>query len=132
MSKLFTSEGKLRVFELDVEGGDIIGDRYLLERAEIDHETASGIALPGQTPEVTGWQAGIVIKVGNGHRLENDTQVPMFFGVGDLLICERFSGREFRARGKTYVLINQTQVFERVPLAGVNDSKPEPAGANQN
>lgn len=121
MSRLFTDDGKIRVYELDVEQGEIIGDRYLLERVEINHETASGISLAGQTPETTGWQAGIIIKVGNGHRLERNETVPMFFKVGDLVICERFSGREFRVRGTTYVLMNQTQVYECVPARSVNE-----------
>lgn len=118
---LFTNEGKIRTFEIDIDHGEIIGDRYLLERVEIEHETASGIALPGQTPETTGWQAGIILLVGNGHRLESNESVPMFFQKGDLVLCERFSGREQRIRGKTYVLMNQTQIYEKIPQRSIKE-----------
>lgn len=106
----------VRQDQFDLESLNLIGDRYLLEVLEVDHTTKSGIFLPGQNEDTTGWQIGRVLKVGNGHRLEVDTTIPMFHAVGDVVLCERFSGRRFTIEGKNYVVMNQTSVFGDVRL----------------
>lgn len=102
-----------RSFDVKIDEIELIGDRYLLEILEAEQVTASGIHLPGQDPENTGWQVGRVLAVGNGHRLENEQTIPMFFKVGDLVICERFSGRDLRLEGRKVVVMNQTSCFGR-------------------
>lgn len=104
-------------FDVESIKDSLIGDRYLLEQIEVDQTTKSGIVLPGQTEDVTGWQLGRVIAVGNGHRLETDATVPMFFDEGDYVLCERFSGRRFIINGTTYIVMNQTSCFGKVQLS---------------
>ena len=54
------------------------GDRILVEMLEVDEDTASGIQVvrvddAGKEHEV-GWTAGVVVNVGNGHRMDTPDQ----------------------------------------------------------
>lgn len=92
---------------------DIIGDRYLIEEMEIKNRVGA-IVLAAEDPTTLGWMAGRIIAVGDGARLENNEMVNMRFNPGDVIICERMTGREVNLLGKKFRLVNQTHVYARV------------------
>lgn len=108
----------------------LIGDRYLVQDLEVENVTDSGlVVLDG--PLSRAWQPGLVVKVGNGHRLERNEKMPMFFKTGDVICFERLSGREVKLAGKPYRIVNQTACFWKFDDALVkqievsNDDEPE-------
>lgn len=98
-----------------------VGDRYLCEELDVENgyftDPADGkrlyIHLPEQTKEQRGWLAGKVVRVGNGARLENETVVPMYYKPGDIVMCERMSGRFVVLQGKRYFVISQVEILGR-------------------
>jgi co-chaperonin GroES (HSP10) len=92
------------------------GDRYIVELLDIDDSVFIGesrLFTPGLSETERGWKAARVIAVGNGHRLESDATVPMFYKPGDVLLIERLTGRELTLRGKKYLILNQVDVLAR-------------------
>lgn len=100
---------------------EILGDRYLIGVMEENAEhavpdTDKKIELVQKDGEkAVGYMRGLIVAVGNGHRLETDVTVPMFYGAGDEVVCERLAGAKMNFGGRTYRLVNQTNVLARVP-----------------
>lgn len=103
---------KTVVFRQTPETFELIGDRYLIEMLDISDVTPSGILIPGD-PLSRGWEAARIVAVGNGHRLERDELIPMFFTVGDVVSVERLSGRQINMGGRDVRIVNQTAVHGR-------------------
>lgn len=100
-----------RAIEKAPEDLDLLGDRYLIEEIAVD-VSLGGLIIPTDSATL-GWRVGKVVAVGNGHRLERDETVPVFYQLGDVLMVEKLSGRELHMRGKRYIVINQTNVIGR-------------------
>jgi chaperonin GroES len=100
---------------------EVLGDRYLIGVMEENQEhavpdTDKKIELVQKDGEkAVGYMRGLIVGVGNGHRLENDTTVPMFYAKGDTVICERLAGAKMNFGGRTYRMVSQTNVLARVP-----------------
>lgn len=112
------------------------GDRYLVEKMDIGELTkiigqdgkAYDFFIPvvdtydergnkkaGEDPEgKAGFFMARVIARGNGHRLEADVTVPMFHDVDDVVLCERYTGRELKLAKGTYRVVSQVDVLCRV------------------
>lgn len=93
------------------------GDRYVVALRDIDDTISAGgfkLVRPEMDDTERGWKAGEVLCVGNGHRLETDVTVPMFFKPGDVLAIERLTGREIRIGAKKYLIVNQVDILGKI------------------
>jgi co-chaperonin GroES (HSP10) len=93
---------------------EILGDRYMVEVLEISDFNHAGIVLIQKDENQRGWLVARVVAVGNGHRLESDVKVPMFYSVGDVVFMERLTGKDFHLGGKEYRILSQIDVLARV------------------
>jgi len=104
------------------------GDRYMVIKMEISEKTMlngqafwlpvvdiydeRGNKKPGEDSEgKQGFFMATIISKGNGHRLEADVTVPMFWEVDDVVLCERYTGRELRLAAGVHRIVSQVDVL---------------------
>ena len=81
-----------------------LADRVLIEPAEAETKTASGIFIPDTAKEKP--QKGTVIAVGSGKKDE-----PMELKQGDLVLYGKYAGTEITVEGKDYLMMRQSDVL---------------------
>ncbi|MDR2362437.1 MAG: co-chaperone GroES [Prevotellaceae bacterium] len=81
-----------------------LADRVLVEPAEAEEKTASGLYIPDTAKEKP--QRGKVIAVGNGKKDE-----PMELKVGDEVLYGKYAGTEINYEGKDYMMMRQSDVL---------------------
>ena len=86
-----------------------LGERVVIEVAEGDVKTASGIVLPDTAKEKP--QKGTVVAVGTGKLLDNGQRVPMEVKEGDSIIFSKYSGTEVKVDGKDYLIIRESDIL---------------------
>lgn len=92
----------------------ILGDRYAVEIMDVDDLLIGDILVPSQGEVERKWAVGEIVGVGNGHRLETDVTVPMFYQVGDIIIFERLTGKDFFFGHGEYRIMSQIDVLARI------------------
>ena len=80
-----------------------LGDRIIIEVAEVELKTKSGIIMPETSKEKP--QKGKVVAVGSGKMLDNGTRVEPEVKVGDLVIFNKYAGSEIKVDDKDYLVI---------------------------
>lgn len=97
---------------------DIIGDRYVFRLFTVENkrQLAEGgyIFLPDTNEDKLGWSAGEVVAIGNGHRLDEDVTVPMFFNVGDIIYASKYTGVQLYFQATEYRIISQSHCYARI------------------
>ncbi len=86
-----------------------LGERVVIEVAEGDMKTASGIVLPDTAKEKP--QKGKVVAVGTGKLLENGQRAPMEVKAGDDIIFSKYSGTEVKVDEKDYLVIRESDIL---------------------
>lgn len=86
-----------------------LGERVVIEVAEGDVKTASGIVLPDTAKEKP--QKGKVVAVGNGKLLDNGQRAPMEVKEGDSIIFSKYSGTEVKVDDKDYLIIRESDIL---------------------
>ncbi|HLP12571.1 MAG TPA: co-chaperone GroES [Flavobacteriales bacterium] len=81
-----------------------LADRVLIEPAEAESKTASGIIIPDTAKEKP--QRGKVVAVGNGKKDE-----PMTVKVGDHVLYGKYSGTEIQVEGKDYLIMKEADIY---------------------
>lgn len=81
-----------------------IADRVLVEPAQAETTTASGIIIPDTAKEKP--QRGTVVAVGNGKKDE-----PMTVVVGDSVLYGKYSGTEISLDGKDYLIMRESDIL---------------------
>lgn len=81
-----------------------LADRVLVEPAEAEEKTASGIIIPDTAKEKP--QKGKVIAVGEGKKDE-----PMTVKVGDPVLYGKYSGTEINVDGKEYLMMRESDIL---------------------
>jgi chaperonin GroES len=81
-----------------------IADRVLVEPAQAETTTASGIIIPDTAKEKP--QRGIVVAVGNGKKDE-----PMTVKAGDSVLYGKYSGTEISLDGKDYLIMRESDIL---------------------
>jgi chaperonin GroES len=81
-----------------------IADRVLVEPAQAETTTASGIIIPDTAKEKP--QRGTVVAVGNGKKDE-----PMTVAVGDAVLYGKYSGTEISLDGKDYLIMRESDIL---------------------
>jgi chaperonin GroES len=81
-----------------------LADRVLVEPAQAESKTASGIIIPDTAKEKP--QKGIIIAVGNGKKDE-----PLTVKVGDQVLYGKYSGTEISVEGKDFLIMRESDIF---------------------
>ncbi|MGB8520792.1 MAG: hypothetical protein WCD38_11585 [Candidatus Tumulicola sp.] len=102
------------VIKMDISEKTIVGGReFWLPVVDVFDER--GNKKPGEDSEgKQGFFMAKIISKGNGHRLETDVTVPMFFDYDDVVLCERYTGRELRLAAGVHRIVSQVDVLCRV------------------
>jgi chaperonin GroES len=79
-------------------------DRVLVEPAEAETKTASGLYIPDTAKEKP--QKGKVIAVGEGLK-----DKPVTVKVGDSVLYGKYSGTEITIDGKEYLVMRNSDIF---------------------
>ena len=86
-----------------------LGERVVIEVAESDVKTVSGIVLPDTAKEKP--QKGTVVAVGAGKLLDNGERAAMEVKVGDGVIFSKYSGSEVKVEGKDYLIVRESDIL---------------------
>ena len=81
-----------------------LADRVIVEPAEAETKTASGIYIPDTAKEKP--MHGKVIAVGNGKKDE-----PMTVKVGDNVLYGKYAGTEISVEGKDLLIMRESDIF---------------------
>ena len=81
-----------------------LADRVLIEPAEAETKTASGLFIPDTAKEKP--QRGTVLAVGSGKKDE-----PMELKVGDVVLYGKYAGTEINMDGKDYLMMRQSDIL---------------------
>ena len=81
-----------------------LADRVLVEPAEAEEVTASGIYIPDTAKEKP--QKGIIVAVGTGKKDE-----PMTVKEGDQVLYGKYAGTEITVEGKEYLIMRESDIF---------------------
>ncbi|MFO7721744.1 MAG: co-chaperone GroES [Bacteroidales bacterium] len=81
-----------------------LGDRVLVEPAQAETKTASGIIIPDTAKEKP--QRGTVIAVGAGKKDE-----PMTVKEGDKVLYGKYSGTEISIDGVEYLIMRESDIY---------------------
>ena len=81
-----------------------LADRVVVEAAEAEEKTASGIIIPDTAKEKP--QKGIVIAVGTGKVDE-----PLTVKAGDTILYGKYAGTEVTIDGKEYLIMRESDIF---------------------
>ena len=81
-----------------------LADRVLVEPAEAETKTASGIIIPDTAKEKP--QKGNVIAVGDGKKDE-----PLTVKVGDDVLYGKYAGTEISIDGKDLLIMRESDIF---------------------
>ena len=86
-----------------------LGERVVIEVAESDVTTASGIVLPDTAKEKP--QKGKVVAVGTGKLLESGERAAMEVKVGDRVLFSKYSGSEIKVDDKDYLIVRESDIL---------------------
>ena len=81
-----------------------LADRVLIEPAEAEETTASGIIIPDSAKEKP--QRGVVVAVGPGKKDE-----PTTLKVGETVLYGKFSGTDISIEGKDYMIMRENDIL---------------------
>jgi len=81
-----------------------LADRVLVEPAQAEEKTASGIIIPDTAKEKP--QRGKIIAIGNGKKDE-----PLNVKVGDKVLYGKYSGTEINIDGSEYLIMKEADIF---------------------
>ena len=86
-----------------------LGERVVIEVAESDVTTASGIVLPDTAKEKP--QKGKVVAVGTGKLLDNGERAAREVKVGDGVVFSKYSGSEIKVDDKDYLIVRESDIL---------------------
>jgi chaperonin GroES len=81
-----------------------LADRVLVEPAQAEEMTTSGIIIPDTAKEKP--QKGSVVAVGAGKKDE-----PLTVKVGDTILYGKYAGTEITIDGKEYLIMRESDIF---------------------
>ena len=81
-----------------------LADRVVVEAAEAEETTASGIIIPDTAKEKP--QKGTIVAVGNGKKDE-----PLTVKVGDSVLYGKYAGTEITIEGSEYLIMRESDIF---------------------
>ena len=85
-----------------------LADRVVIEVAEAESKTASGIILADTSKEKP--MKGKVIAAGPG-AYQNGVLVPMTVKEGDMVVYSKYSGSEIKLDGQELLIVRQSDIL---------------------
>ena len=89
-----------------------LGDRIVVEPAEREERTPSGIILPETAKEKP--QEGLVLAVGPGRRDDDGNRVVMDVKKGDRVLYAKYAGTEVKVDDKKLLILKESDVLALV------------------
>ncbi|MFQ5335102.1 MAG: co-chaperone GroES [Flavobacteriales bacterium] len=86
-----------------------LSDRVLVEPAEAEEKTASGIIIPDTAKEKP--QKGNIVAVGKGKVGDDGKLTPPEVKVGDLVLYGKYSGTEITIDGSDYLIMRESDIY---------------------
>jgi chaperonin GroES len=84
-----------------------LADRVVIEPAQAEQKTASGIIIPDTAKEKP--QRGTVVAVGPG-----TTDNPVTLKEGDVVLYGKYAGTEFALEGVTYLIMRESDIIAMI------------------
>ncbi len=81
-----------------------LADRVVVEPAEAEQKTASGLFIPDTAKEKP--QRGTVLAAGSGKKDE-----PMTVKTGDVVLYGKYSGTEIEVEGRKVLIMKESDIF---------------------
>ena len=89
-----------------------LGDRVVVQPAEREETTRSGIVIPDTAKEKP--QRGSVIAVGKGRRDDDGDRIPMDVSVGDTVLFAKYAGTEFKFEDEEYLILSEKDILAKI------------------
>ena len=89
-----------------------LGDRVVIQPAEREEKTKSGIVIPDTAKEKP--QRGSVIAVGKGRRDEDGDRIAMDVEVGETVLFAKYAGTEFKFEEEDYLILSEKDILAKV------------------
>ncbi len=86
-----------------------LADRIVIEVAEVERATKSGIVIPDTSKEKP--QKGKVIAIGSGKLLDNGERAKSEVAVGDLVLFNKYAGTEVKVDEVDYLVIRESDIL---------------------
>jgi chaperonin GroES len=84
-------------------------DRVVVQLAEPETTTASGIVIPDNAKEKP--STGQVVAVGTGRVFDNGTKVPLTVRVGNTVMFGKHTGQSVKVNGEEYTILREEDIF---------------------
>jgi chaperonin GroES len=89
--------------------GKLLGDKVLIKIEEAQEVKKGGIIIPDSAKEKP--QEGKIILIGPGRKTDDGKIVPMEVKIGDVVLYEKYAGKEIKIDGQEYVIIGQDDIL---------------------
>lgn len=86
-----------------------LGDRVVVQPAQQDDQTTSGLFLPETAKEKP--QQGKVVAAGPGIRKDNGDRIPLDVKVEDTVLYAKYAGTTIKLDGQEYLILKETDVL---------------------
>jgi len=87
-----------------------LNDNVVVELAEAEKKTASGIILSGDSGAPTHAE-GLVLAVGPGKTSKSGNVLPLSVTVGQRIIFSNFGGTKIKHQGKELVILAESEIL---------------------
>lgn len=86
-----------------------LGDRVLVEQAEVKEEKRGGIIIPDTAKEKP--MEAVVVALGTGKTDDNGKKIAFEVKVGDRVLISKYGGTEIKVDGKEYKVLNADDIL---------------------
>lgn len=86
-----------------------LADRIVIEVAEVERSTKSGIVIPDTSKEKP--QKGKVVAIGSGKLLDNGERAKSEVAVGDNVLFNKYAGTEVKVDDVDYLVIRESDIL---------------------
>ena len=86
-----------------------LGDRVVVQPAEREETTKSGIVIPDTAKEKP--QRGTVVSVGAGRLDDDGDRIPVDVSVGDEILFAKYAGTEFKLEEEDYLILAEKDIL---------------------
>jgi chaperonin GroES len=86
-----------------------LADRILIEPAEAETKTQSGLFIPDNAKEKP--MQGKIVAMGPGRKNDKGELIQPEVKVGDRVLYGKYSGTEVMVDGKEYLIVKESDIF---------------------
>lgn len=86
-----------------------LADRILIEPAEAETKTQSGLFIPDNAKEKP--MQGKIVAMGPGKKNDNGELIAPEVKIGDVVLYGKYSGTEVSVDGKNYLIVKESDIF---------------------